>query len=283
MTSYCPYCGNAIRSADKFCILCGKPLLSDISKSSKKSKKFESESTEDVESKNEIQEEELEEIEDEKKKKDKKEKEEVVRDVQPLPDDVKRQIELHLELSDIKQKKATLADKLKDFTKLLRSPKYETDFEYGEKIEIQLKAVKTLITELKQKENEIKANVEGEFIVERLEKQIKIKKEQLRNLIREHKLKKIKDKNVVKTLKEKYKQQLESLETEQADLIIGIRAWIGDIRMDKIELDTERKTNKARYSAKEFTEEEFKKSDAEFNKKIKSLSSKIEILTKLSK
>ena len=44
---HCPYSGSSVRASDKFCIVCGKPMLSDLAKSddspekneSKKSKK----------------------------------------------------------------------------------------------------------------------------------------------------------------------------------------------------------------------------------------------------
>ncbi|MFX0142567.1 MAG: zinc ribbon domain-containing protein, partial [Candidatus Hodarchaeota archaeon] len=36
MSKYCPYCGNPVKETDKFCIICGKPLLADIPKSVKR-------------------------------------------------------------------------------------------------------------------------------------------------------------------------------------------------------------------------------------------------------
>ena len=33
MAKFCPYCGSPVKESDKFCIICGKPLLTDLPKS----------------------------------------------------------------------------------------------------------------------------------------------------------------------------------------------------------------------------------------------------------
>lgn len=306
MVKFCVYCGNPVKSNDKFCIKCGKPMLSNLPKADKKTKALavESKSKEILEKikkkkkeKEEVkpQEEIKEESEDEKleekpdskkeeeiiepKKKDKEKKEE---EKKPLPEEVKEQIEYFLELNDIKQKKLSLADKLKDFQKLMKGDRYDTDFAFGEKINMQLKAVKTLIEELKENENEIKLKMDDQFIIEKLDADIGNKKNHLKNLMREHKLKKIKDKDVVKKLREKYKQQLEDSTTEKEELIGGIDLWIEEIEGEMAELTIERKFNKGRYSAKEISQEEFKANDNEFGKKINKLKSKVKTLQNLT-
>ena len=307
MAKFCVYCGNPVKSNDKFCIKCGKPMLSNLPKADKKTKALavESKSKEILEKikkkkkekeevkpqeeiKEELEEEKLEEkpdskeeeeiIEPEKKEKEKKEEEK-----KPLPEEVKEQIEYFLELNDIKLKKLSLADKLKDFQKLMKSDRYDTDFAFGEKINMQLKAVKTLIEELKEQENEVKLKMDDQFIIEKLDADIGSKKDHLRNLMREHKLKKIKDKNVVNKLREKYKQQLEDSTTEKMELITGIELWIDEIKDEEAELNIERKFNKGRYSAKEISQEEFKTNDDEFEKQISRLKSKVKTLQNLTK
>ena len=63
---YCVYCGSSIKETDKFCIICGKPLLTDIPKSEskpqtkdireeKEPKKFETEIKEDGPKKEEVE------------------------------------------------------------------------------------------------------------------------------------------------------------------------------------------------------------------------------------
>ena len=295
---FCPYCGAEVKKKDKYCLLCGKPLLTDLSKSNKDSLgsksapvkdpdwiKRDSPEEQEVEPAPEMEEppiEVKEEEEEEEPPVQEEEKKEEGGDLETLPEDVKEQISLHLKLIDIEAQKRTLAEKLKDFQKLLNSDRYETDFEFGEKIELQLEAVKTLIREVKNKELDIKDQLDGEFIVDKLKKSIAIKKDQLKNLTRERKLRRIKDKDVYQKLKKKYKRELKDLEAEYHDLRMGIKTWISELEMERVELDTKRKTNKARYSSKEISEGEFKSKDEEFEKKLTEVVSKIEKLEDLS-
>ncbi len=291
MTRYCIYCGKKIKENDKFCIFCGKPMLSNLPKTKQKSKQIvepkeeiaEESAKEVIEDIKEIKEEEIPaEEEIEKIEKTIEEKEEK-KEVKPLPPEVKEQIDYFLELNDIKSKKKTLADKLIDFQKLVNSSRYETDFTFGENINVQLKAVKSLIDELKQKENELKAKMDDKFIIEKLDADIHIKKSQLKNLMREHKLKKIRDKDVVQKLKEKYMQQLEDSLAERTELVLGIELWIDEIKEEITELTTERSFNKGRFSAKEISADDFKGKDLGYEKQINKLKKKIKTLQNLTK
>lgn len=302
MAKFCVYCGNPVKSNDKFCIKCGKPMLSNLPKADKKTKVLavESKSKEILEKikkkkkekeevkpqeeiKEELEEEKLEEKVDSKKEEEIIEPEKKEKEIKPLPEEVKEQIEYFLELNDIKLKKLSLADKLKDFQKLMKSDRYDTDFAFGEKINMQLKAVKTLIEELKVEENEVKLKMDDQFIIEKLDADIGQKRDHLKNLMREHKLKKIKDKDVVKKLREKYKQQLEDSTTEKDELIDGLDLWIEEIEGEIAEITIARKFNKGRYSAKEISPEEFKTNDNEFDKQISKLKSKVKTLQNLAK
>ena len=302
MAKFCVYCGTPIKASDKFCIKCGKPMLSNLPKADKKTKVLavESKSKEILEKikkkkkekeevkpqeeiKEELEEEKLEEKVDSKKEEEIIEPEKKEKEIKPLPEEVKEQIEYFLELNDIKLKKLSLADKLKDFQKLMKSDRYDTDFAFGEKINMQLKAVKTLIEELKEEENEVKLKMDDQFIIEKLDADIGQKKDHLKNLMREHKLKKIKDKDVVKKLREKYKQQLEDSTTEKDELIDGLDLWVEEIEGEIAEITIERKFNKGRYSAKEISPEEFKTNDNEFDKQISKLKSKVKTLQNLAK
>ena len=293
MPKFCVYCGKPIKDTDKFCISCGKPLLASLPKTEEKSEKAVSEKSKEKD------------LDKKKKKKDKKEKEvemeeeveaemeedmeleeekgQKEKEVKPLSEDVKEQIGIHLQLNEIREKKKNLAEKLTEFQKMVKSPQYDTDFEFGEKINVQLKAVKALIGEMKQKENDLKQKVTDKFIVEKLNIDIAVKRDQLKNLWREHKLKKIRDKDVVRRLKEKYKQQLEDFITEKEELVAGINLWIEELIDRKSELTTEKNFNKARFSSKEISENEFKEKDSEFIKQIDKLNSKIKTLKTLTK
>ena len=287
MAKYCVYCGNQVKDSDKFCIHCGKPRLSSLPKTEKKPEAIIIEKPTEV--KPEIKEAKKEEMKEEKiepepiEEEDLEVEEEIEIEAKPLPDEVKQQIEHYLELNDIRLKKKTLANKLNDLQKQLKSTRYETDFDFGEKIDVQLKAVKNVMDELKQQEKGVKEKMTDKFIVEKLDYSIDTKRDQLKNLMREHKLKKIKDKDVVKKLKEKYKNQLENFIEEKAELIAGIQLWIDDLIEEKVEMNTERKFNKARFSSKEISEEEYKENDSEFELKLNKMLSKIKTLEDLTK
>ncbi|TFG13798.1 MAG: zinc ribbon domain-containing protein [Promethearchaeota archaeon] len=292
MPRFCVYCGKPVKETDKFCVNCGKPLLSSLPKKEKKAEELVIEVPKEIKSKKEEKKEEkvketkeLEEIkeETEKEKEENEEEREIQKEIKPLSDEVKQQIEYYLELNDLNLKKQTLDDKLKELQKDLKSSRYDTDFEYGEQIDIQLQAVKSVMEELKQKETEIKEKLTDKFIVEKLDYDIDTKKSQLQNLVREHKLKKIKDKEVVKKLKEKYKKQLDDFIAEKTDLIAGIQLWIDELIEEKNEINIEKKFNKARFSAKEISEETYKEKDSEFEIKITKLESKIKTLEDLTK
>ena len=290
MPKFCPYCGNPVKETDKFCIICGKPLLTDIPKSVKEPEVKESKIKEEeirIEEKPEekrLEEEQEEIVEEEKseqakkKLKKKKEKEEV----KPLPEEVKEQMVYYIEYNDIQLNKKVLAEKLKEISKLTKDPKYDYDTNFKKQFNIKLEAIKTLIEELKQKESVIKQNLEEPFIVQRISNDIETKTFQLENLSREHKLHKV-DKETFERLKKKYKQEKSELENEKDDLIEGMILWIQDLKLEKVELSSERKLNKGRFHAKEISEEDFNKNDKDFDLKLKKIDTKIKTLEELTK
>ena len=289
---FCPFCGKPTKKSDKFCIICGKPLLTDIPKSEKKkdfrepSKVEEKQISEKEEHEEELEhDEQKEEIIDLTKtdKKTKKSKKKVdYKEVQALPENVKEQMEYYIEFNDIQLNKKVLAEKLNEVSKLTKDSRYEYDSDFKKDVNIKLEAIKTLISEMKQKESVVKQNLEEPFIVQRINSNIKKKVFQLENLSREHKLRKV-DHETFKKLKEKYKQEKFELETERDELIIGMKLWIQDLKMEKAELSSERKLNKGRYHSKEITEEEFRANDKDFDLRLKKNQTKIKTLDQLTK
>jgi len=292
MSKFCPYCGNPVKASDKFCIICGKPLLTDIPKRERKPVVLKAEKREkvkEVEEKEEIIEEKEEkhkedilDIEpvDTKKKMFKRTKD--LGDVKPLPEDVKEQMVYYIEFNDIQLNKKLLVERLNEISKSTKDPKYEYDYDFKKDINIKLEALKTLISELKQKESVIKQNLEEPFIVQRINDDIDTKVFQLENLAREHKLHKV-DEETFEKLKEKYKQEKSDLEDERDDLIAGMKLWIQDLKLEKAELSGERKLSKGRFHAKEIIEDEFKEKDKEFDIKLKKIKTKIDTLEDLTK
>ena len=181
MAKYCVYCGNPLKSDDKFCIICGKPVLASV----KKPEKTEVEKAREIiKEKKKPREKFVEEsiIEDTfevlpekpdkkgKKKKDKKGAVEVVG--KPLPFEVKEQMILNIEYNDIKLNKQILVEKLKEIQKALKDPRYDVDEEYNKSINLKVTAIKTLISELKQKESELEERMDKPFIIQRIQEDV---------------------------------------------------------------------------------------------------------------
>jgi len=283
---FCVYCGAPVKETDKFCIVCGKPLITDIPKREKKPDIKEKivieekpkEKIEETEEDQEISD--PDEKKDKKKKKPKKEKESQI--IAPLPENVKHQLSLYVEFNDIQINKKVLVEKLNEISKSTKDERYEYDFDFKKEINIKLEAVKILISEYKQKELEIKQNLEEPFIVQRIDGDIETKIFQLENLSREHKLRKV-DKDTFQKLKEKYKGEKIELETEKKGLVAGMKLWIQELKLEKVELSGQRKLNKGRYRAKEIEESKYLKIEKEFDLSTKKINSKISTLEKLTK
>jgi hypothetical protein len=288
MAKFCVYCGSEVKESDKFCIFCGKPRLSNVVKDDKKPKKEkkpekEKEPEKEPEKEEPIEEEKEEEAtEDISEKEEKKKKKISLATASPLPDDVKEQIDLYIQNTDIQINKKVLTDKLNEILKSTKESRYETDFDFKTNVNVKLEAVKTLITELKENEESIKANMDEVFIVKRLNKTVEGKEEQLRNLTKEYRLKKM-NKETFEKLRDKYKEEVINAETELAELMMGIKLWIQELKTEKVEMTGERKLNKGRLSAKEITQDEFKKTDNDFKLKLDKLGAKIKTLESLIK
>jgi hypothetical protein len=291
MAKYCVYCGNPLKSEDKFCIICGKPVLAGVKKSEKTGVEKAKDFIKDKKTPKEkiIEEsfaynddEKLPEKPDKKAKKKKKKKDEEDQVEKPLPFEVKEQMILNIEYNDIKLNKEILIDKLKEIQKEIKDPRYDVDEEYNESINIKVKAIKTLISELKQKESELKGKMDKPFIVQRIQNDIDKKIYQLKNISKEFKLLKV-DKGSFETLRKKYKEEKENLESEKNDLIVGMKLWIKELKMEKVELQAEKNLNKGRFSAKEISDEAYETKNKEFEIKVKKIDVKIKTLEDLTK
>jgi len=283
-SKFCVYCGSEVKDSDKFCIFCGKPRLSNLSKNNKKPKK-EKKPEKEPEIEPEVVEEEItEEVEEEviEKKEEKKKEKISLAEAKSLPDDVKEQIDLYIQSTDIQFKKKVLSDKLNELLKSTKETRYETDFDFKTSVNVKLEAIKTFITELKESEADIKTSMDDVFIVKRINKTVETKENQLKNLTKEFRLKKM-NKETFEKLRDKYKGEVIDAESELAELMMGIKLWTQEIKTEKAETTGERKLNKGRLSSKEITQDEFKKSDNDFKLKIDKLSAKIKTLDSLIK
>ncbi|MFO7797715.1 MAG: zinc ribbon domain-containing protein [Promethearchaeati archaeon] len=290
MAKFCPYCGNPVKPNDKYCIICGKPLLADLSK--KAEQQAEKKMQEDIaqakkESKGKKEkekvkeEEEPEGVEEELEiEEEEKEEEEEIKEVKPLPEDVKKQIEHYAEYSDIQFHKETLGKKLENVSNMMKEEKYEYDFNFKQKTNIKFEAVKTLIKELKEREKKLEKEMSDTFIIQKLKNELDAKVFQLKNLTRQYRLKKV-DKNTFDNLKSKYKKSKEEIEEELSDLRAGMKEWIQELKIEENDLIGDLKLNKGRFSSKEIEEDEYKeiRNDLEF--KLKKVKAKIDTVEKL--
>ncbi|TXT67284.1 MAG: hypothetical protein BAJALOKI1v1_130019 [Promethearchaeota archaeon] len=291
--NFCPYCGNAIRPKDKYCIICGKPLLSDLP--GKANKEAESKVQDDIKEakektkpftlKKEKKEEEVpeapEDLEpEEEEEKEEKEEPKKEREPKPLPEEVKYQVELYAEYSDLQFEKKKLLEKLDEVSEMMKEDQYETDYDYKESVNIKLKAVKTLIAELKSRENDLKTKMDDVFIIQDLTNKIDAKVYQLKNLTREYRLKKV-DEKIFTKLKNRYKREKEKLEEERDDLRASLELWLHDLVAVKNDLIGQIRLNKGRYSSKEIEEDEYKQTDDELQYKLKKEDAKIKTVEKL--
>ena len=288
MAKYCVYCGNPLKNEDKFCIICGKPVLAGVKKPEKTGVERAKDIIKEKRTPKErivaesIREDDFEDLPEEPVKKSKKKKGATGVVEKPLPFEVKEQMILNIEYNDIKLNKEILVDKLKEIQQAIKDPRYDVDEEYNKSINIKVTAIKTLIAELKQKESDLEAKMEKPFIVQRIQEDIDKKIYQLKNLSQQHKLHKV-DKDSFESLREKYKQEKEVLETERKDLTVGMKLWIKELKMEKAELRSEKNLNKGRFSAKELSKEDYEVKNKEYELKLKKIDLKIKTLEDLTK
>jgi len=298
MTNFCPYCGKKSRSTDKFCIYCGKPMLSGLDKPKEETKKeikveeeFKEEEKEipsidePIEEKEQIEVGEKEEVKQKKDKKAKKVKEkrkEVFKEIPPLSDEIKKRLELMVDLRDIKNKKKRLAAKFDDVEKLIEDDQYEIEAEYTADVKIKLDALKKIKSDLEVKEQEIKGQMSGEFEYLTYEKIIAEKKDQLNTLHTNLKLRKV-DKEIYESLKLEYKKELEEAKQNLKNLQLGIKLWSARIEAEKSDLKRDLKFLKGRLSSKEIKEDEFKPKEKDLEVKIRKKDLMMETLKKYTK
>jgi hypothetical protein len=273
MPKYCPYCGATVKDKDRFCVVCGKPMLTNLPKSDKSKKEDPETNEEDTDS---------EEDEKDKGKKKSKKEEQTKKKEQPeikivhLPPEAK-------EYYDIKMKKKVLINKLNGYSKEMKGTRYETDYEFSERIRVQIKAAQTLIADIKQKEADLLATLDDKYLMKKLTQGVSEKRSQLKNLTQQYKLHKVK-KDVFNNLKETYKSELMILEADQNDLILGLNTWKTELGTEKVKLQNEQKILEGRFKAKEITDkDEFNEKHNGYSTRIKNLEIKVQTIENVLK
>ena len=73
------------------------------------------------------------------------------------------------------------------------------------------------------------------------------------------------------------------MEEERENLTSGMKLWIKELKLEKTEINSENNLMKARFHAKELTEEDFKANEKDFETRLKKIDVKIKTLEKLIK
>jgi chromosome segregation ATPase len=305
----CPFCGRIVRDSDKFCIFCGSRLgqqqpprrsRAGPSISVQEKKELEDEVNKDLgfmqgrveddeddeapfvmseTSQDDLEDRVLETSEKKKKRRKNKDKDDEKNDTGSvdLPDDIREQLEVKMELAVVEHKKKMLKDKLKDFQSDLDENRYNFDMEYAEKINLTLNAYKELKNELNEQEDSLREKISGTFRIDELEEELEVKREQLIELKRSFKMHTTK-KDVYEQLKTEYVEQYEGYQKELDDLRSNIVRWMSKEKSEQNRLKTRTRLLDARYKSREITKDIYEEEKKKLQKETELTIQKVAIL-----
>jgi chromosome segregation ATPase len=211
----------------------------------------------------------------------KKKEEELNIDIE-LPEQIKEQLEIKMELAVLDEKKTTLKNKLKEITDNLSDDRYDNDIDYAQQINVKLNALKQLKQELEEKEEQLRKDLGGNFKVDELEEQIALKRQQLIELKRSYKHNQVK-KDIYDQLKQEYADQFMKAEQELQDLRTNIIRWLSKERAEKSRVESHIRLLQGRLKAHEIVQQTFDEQKSAFDKDIEKLNQKIKILEAYSR
>ena len=292
-TSSCPHCGKTVLDTDKFCIFCGKPLKKinfteksgpafgfgdsdpvepEIPKKEEKGKKTPDKETDDAKQKDKSKDKDKEKDKEKdkgksKKGKDGEEDEEDDEDetdsvLTEVPEQVKNQMKVKIRLLDIADKKKKLKTKLEELMKEMKGDRYSKDYDFMMEVNARLKAIQNIKTELEEEEAKFQAELGGEFKIEELERIMKEKDEQLTQLTKTYRMRKIEE-DIFKQLKKEYAAEYNDAEKELKALRKGLVRWVQEIKGQRARVETDLKVAKGRSISKEISKEEYDKIEEE--------------------
>ncbi len=214
-----------------------------------------------------------------KKRRRKKDKDEEKADVGAvnLPDEVKEQLEVKMDLAVVEHKKKMLKDKLKEFQRDLDENRYNFDMDYAKTINLKLNAYKELKNELNGKEDGFREKISGTFRVDQLEEELEVKREQLIELKRSFKLHTTK-KDVYEQLKAEYVQQYEDDQKELDELRTNIVRWMSKEKSEQNRLKTRTRLLDARFKSREITQDIYDEDKKKMEKDIELVIQRVAIL-----
>ena len=314
----CPKCGRSIRSTDKFCIFCGFRLQqsSQSTKTPKISEKERKDLNKELGSKNisnlnakeekdnadlsaflvnEASQDDLDdrilsekdiqkEKQKQKKKKDKNKKQEKSKEKAELPEEIKDQLEVKMNLAILNKKKERLKKKLSQLKEDIDSDRYEYDRDYAKEINTKFEAFKSIKEELGKEEDELRKDLgpTGQFRLDELEETMEVQRRQLIELKRAYKNHKIK-RNVYEELKLEYSTIFRESEDGIHELRSNIIRWLSKEKAQKNRLESRIRLLEARLKTGEVLKEDFKPEKAKLEKDLENSVQRIRILDFYSK
>lgn len=292
----CPHCGRSVREGDKFCIFCGKPLLTTFAKPVKElaEKKgtiiFPTEESPTEKDKDEGEEEEeitpfssgdLSPPEEKPKKKesipfDEEEEEEIIETLE-MEDEMREQFEMKMELAIIIGKKEKLKEKLEKLLQDAKSERYELDIDFAKDVNMRLDAVKEVQRDLQSQIDEVQERL-GSFKLDDFLITIEEKNAQLVELKRKFKLGKIKQ-NIFEQLQREYATDYRNAQEELATIQKQVRNWISKLKSEINHEEMKIKLLEGRFNTKEIDSETFEKKKEEVRRQIEEFKQKITVLS----
>ncbi|GAB4316992.1 MAG: hypothetical protein Kow0069_19560 [Promethearchaeota archaeon] len=309
MERYCPHCGSSVGPNARFCVKCGKPLLSkpptaavgelnlpnisadgvsvppgvagEPSGGDRSGDEREGEGKGKDEGKGE-----------EKKKGKKKRKEDRKgkggegkrppprEPPEPLDPKVIEQLEVYCELDAINEKKAKLKEKLAEVEKLLKREEYDYDPDFKEQVDLKFLAIKKYKEELDAQEEAVAAKKDEEFPLVALPPRIERLKEQIVELKRQTKFKKI-DRDVFEELNAEYEHELKGAQETLARLVVKVNVYLQKSETELNMVRRELRRVKARWKTREIGDEERQEQEKALRAKISAMEARLASMRRL--
>ncbi|MHA1820579.1 MAG: zinc ribbon domain-containing protein [Promethearchaeota archaeon] len=190
-----------------------------------------------------------------------------------LDEETVKYLEAKMELNVLKLKKKKIVAKLDELQKEVDSDRYDNDFEFAKSINIKLDAIKLLLKEVKEKEENIKKEM-GSFKLDELNALIEKRREQLIELKRKFKIGSI-SKDIFEQLKAEYSEDFYQAKEEAEKIKAQLKKWLKKLKKDRTREEIQLKLLDGRMKTKDITKEDFDDAKQEYISKISELDEKI--------
>jgi hypothetical protein len=205
------------------------------------------------------------------------EEEEATHLVTELPDDVKEQLEIRMELQILSTKKKKIAEKVAETSKLLDDPQYEIDTKYHNDVNAKIEAIKEVKAEIDQQEGDLNSKLDPGFSLIALPTRTGVLKSQIEELKNNYKLHRV-EKDVFDQLNTEYTEELTQDLDSHKNLLTSLKAWAIKLKAERHQRERDVNLAKARFRSREITKEELDDKLAEINLQIEKLDDKLAVM-----